>query len=108
MKTTSYEVCFETLANSLRLRIIKLLTEEMLSVGEISKKLKAEQSRVSHSLRTLKDCGYVESKARGKERIYSLSREFKEKIGSRPSDKKILEAVFSHLCACEKFCKCGE
>jgi len=45
-----------------------------MSVSEIIKKSGFEQSRVSHNLKCLEDCGFVNSKQKGKNKIYSLDK----------------------------------
>jgi DNA-binding transcriptional ArsR family regulator len=71
-KQTPYHLCFDTLANQLRIDIVKTLEKTPASVEDISKALTVEQSRVSHSLKALKACSYVDVKADGRKRMYSL------------------------------------
>ena len=75
MTKKTYHFFFGNLANPLRIEIISLLKEKEISVGEISKKLKVEQSKISHALSSLKECNIVEVKQKGKKRIYSLNKE---------------------------------
>ena len=70
----SYHVFFTNLANPLKIGIILCLREKARSVGEVSKELKVEQSKVSHALASLKDCKIVDVKQKGKSRIYSLNK----------------------------------
>ena len=44
-----------------------------MNVGEIEEKLKIEQSTVSHNLRRLKSCGFVEINVKGKYRYYNIN-----------------------------------
>ena len=55
-------------------KIINLLKKRDLTVTEISHKLGFEQSRVSHNLKCFEACGFVSSKANGKNKIYSLDK----------------------------------
>jgi len=71
---SSYHVFFTNLANPLKIGIILSLREKARNVGEISKELKVEQSKVSHALASLKDCKIVDVKQKGKQRIYSLNK----------------------------------
>lgn len=71
---STYHIFFTNLANPLRIEIIILLKEKERSVTEISKSLNVEQSKVSHALSALKCCSVVESKQKGKNRIYSLNK----------------------------------
>jgi DNA-binding transcriptional ArsR family regulator len=68
----SHKLLLRAIANETRFAIISLLKEKPFSVGEICEKLGFEQSRVSHSLRCLVDCGFVNSEQDGKNRIYAL------------------------------------
>jgi len=72
MKELSYKLFFKAFSNKTRFEIIKLLRKGQRSVTEICKELKFEQSRVSHNLKCLETCGFVSSKWRGKNKIYSL------------------------------------
>ena len=74
MKCISYDLFFRNFANPERMKILLALKEKPLSVGEISEKLKIEQSSVSHSLSSLKHCSIVQSKQIGKKRVYSLNK----------------------------------
>ncbi len=65
--------CLETLANELRLDIIRLINEQPMNVTQIAKKTGAERSRVSHALQILRQCHLVETEKKGREIIYKLS-----------------------------------
>lgn len=67
-----YHLCFETLANELRIKIIELLGTKAMSVNEIAGILGSERSRISHSLSILQGCSVVDAKKVGKKRVYSL------------------------------------
>lgn len=74
MKCSNYHVFFGNLANPLKTKILEALKEKQSSVNELSKKLKIEQSKLSHALSTLRYCNIVNVKQKGKERIYSLNK----------------------------------
>jgi ArsR family transcriptional regulator len=74
MKCPSYELFFETFSNKTRMKIIEALTESPKSVTEICKSLNEEQSKVSHNLKKLAECNFIEAKREGKKRIYSLNK----------------------------------
>lgn len=74
MKKSTYHLFFANLANSSRVDIVLSLREKERNVTEISKLLGIEQSKVSHALSSLKCCNIVESKQKGKQRIYSLNK----------------------------------
>lgn len=67
---------FTNLANPLKIKIITALKGrgKGSSVGELSKKLKVEQSKISHALTLLKRCKIVNVNKKGKQRIYSLNK----------------------------------
>jgi len=56
-----------------RKKIIMFLGKKDHNVTEIAKKLKLEQSLVSHHLNRLKCCGLVKTKQVGKNIVYSLT-----------------------------------
>jgi len=65
---------FGNLANPLKIGIITLLKEKDMSVSEIVEKLGIEQSKLSHALKSLRDCSIVLVERKGKKRIYSLNK----------------------------------
>jgi len=72
---STYHVFFGNLANSLRIDIISKLKEKPRSVGDISKELGVEQSKISHALASLKCCNIVDVEQKGKSRVYSLNKQ---------------------------------
>jgi ArsR family transcriptional regulator len=68
----SHKLLLRAIANETRFAIISLLKEQPFSVGEICDKLEFEQSRVSHNLKCLLDCGFVNVEHDGRSRIYAL------------------------------------
>ena len=64
---------FSCLANPTRLATIEILLEKPMSVNEIANKLGEEQSMISHNLKPLLDCNFIENKKVGKKRVYSLN-----------------------------------
>lgn len=75
MNITSYKLFFKALSNKTRFEIIQLLRKEPLDVTSISKRLGFEQSRVSHNLKCLENCGFVVARRRGKNKVYFLDKE---------------------------------
>jgi len=49
-KSNKYHVFFGNLANPLRIEIIANLKSKNMTVNELSKKLRVEQSKLSHAL----------------------------------------------------------
>jgi len=93
MKCNTYHIFFKNLANPIKTRIISALKEKPSSVTELSKKLKIEQSKLSHSLSSLRFCSLVIVKQKGKERIYSLNKQ---------TILPILKIIDKHKC---EYCK---
>jgi DNA-binding transcriptional ArsR family regulator len=92
MKCFSYYSFFETIANSTRMKIIESLMKGDKSVNEICDEVKEEQSKISHSLRKLMECNFLEVQRQGKKRVYSLNKE---------TVVPILQLVDKHV---SKFC----
>ncbi len=84
--------CFNVLGNELRINIISTLREKPKTVNEICKKLNQEQSKISHSLKQLRQCNFVDYKKKGKERKYFL----KSKILLEKSNKTLFELIEEH------------
>lgn len=95
MTKETYYLFFGKLANKLKVEIISALKEKSMSVNELVKKLKVEQSKLSHALAGLRACSIVLAEREGKERIYSLNKE---------TITPMLEIIDRHE---KKFCKCG-
>jgi DNA-binding transcriptional ArsR family regulator len=93
---STYHIFFRNLANPLKINIISALKEKESSVGELSEKLKVEQSKISHALALLKRCKIVNSKQEGKQRIYSLNKK---------TIIPMLKMIDEHS---KSFCKCKE
>ena len=68
-----YREFFRALANPTRFAVVQLLRAEPHNVGQIGEKLGLEQSRVSHNLACLLNCGFVEWEWRGKNKVYRLN-----------------------------------
>jgi len=65
-----YLKLFAAISDETRLRIYLLLSKGELCVCELTAALDMEQSRISHSLRILKEAGLIESRREGKWVIY--------------------------------------
>ncbi len=101
MNNPAYHVFFTNLANPLKIEIISALREKESSVGQLSKKLKVEQSKISHALALLRKCNIVKSKKEGKQRIYSLNKK---------TILPMLKMIDEHskcFCKCEECRGCG-
>jgi DNA-binding transcriptional ArsR family regulator len=79
---------FDALGDANRRKILRLLSEEDLAVGELADSLPISRPAVSRHLRLLKDAGMVAERAEGTRRIYHLQNEGVEAVRS------YLEAVW--------------
>lgn len=93
-------MCFETLSNDLRLQILKALEKGPLSVKALARSLKAEQSRLSHSLSMLRQCNYVAARVKGKQRIYELNPKIKNGLELQSDKANIFEYMDLHINLC--------
>ncbi len=75
MICNSYNNFFENFSNKTRIKIIESLLKEPKSVTKICKDINEEQSKVSHNLKKLTDCHFLDVKRNGKRRIYSLNKD---------------------------------
>jgi len=74
MNCRSYNKFFEVFANKTRLKIIHELMHSSKCVGEICHLIGEEQSKVSHNLKVLTNCHFVECIPKGKKRVYQLNK----------------------------------
>ena len=68
-----YREFFRALSNQTRFSIVQLLRERPHYVNEVVEKLGIEQSRISHNLACLLNCGFVEWEWNGKNKVYRLN-----------------------------------
>ena len=68
-----YREFFRALGNQTRFAIVQLLRDRPHYVNEIVERLNVEQSRVSHNLACLLNCGFVEWEWQGKNKVYRLN-----------------------------------
>lgn len=73
-ETTSTHLAdlFSALSDSTRLRIISVLLESEMNVGEIAAQLKMTESAVSHQLRGLRQMKLVRARKEGRQVFYAL------------------------------------
>src|SRR3989338_7297168 len=85
----AYKIFFGTLFSQSRLKIINLLRNKgKMCVTELVKKLKLDQTGISHDLTRLKKCGFVQVEVKGKYRYYSLNKK---------TIKPIMELIDKHM-----------
>ena len=87
MEARLYREFFRALSNQTRFSIVQLLKEKPHYVNEIAEKIGIEQSRVSHNLACLLNCGFVEWEWNGKNKVYRLN----------PDLPPILTGIEKHL-----------
>jgi len=75
MKCNSYHAFFDTISNKTRMNIVESLMQSPKCVNDIAQDIKEEQSKVSHNLKKLMECNFLDVKQQGKKRIYSLNRD---------------------------------
>lgn len=68
-----YREFFRALSNETRFSIVQLLRAKPHYVNEMVEKLGIEQSRVSHNLACLLNCGFVEWEWKGKNKVYRIN-----------------------------------
>lgn len=74
MKYVVFDDFFAVLGNKQRVKILQYLNEAGgKSVNEICEALELEQSAVSHNMKRLLDCHFVEVEPQGKERLYRIN-----------------------------------
>ena len=79
---------FKVFGDSTRLKLLRLLLENDMCVGDIAEKLSMTQSAVSHQLRVLRQSDLVKFRKEGKAVIYSLD---------DYHVKDVLQAGISHI-----------
>ena len=72
----------KALGEETRLRLLRLLFMEKLSVNEIAARLSASQYNVSKHLRIMREAGLVESEKQGKLRLYFVTENLKRQLAA--------------------------
>ncbi len=75
MNCPSYNWFFESIAPEMRMKILFALKDRAMSVNELADSLSEEQSKISHNLKKLTECSFLDVKRKGKKRVYSLRKE---------------------------------
>ena len=75
MNSSDNVLVFKALANAVRLKIIYTLLDGPKNVESICTKVGETQSRVSHELFCLRNCGFVKPSRNGKMIIYELNKD---------------------------------
>ena len=95
---------FKALSDETRLRIYLLLLQGELCVCELVNILSIEQSRISHSVRILKEAGLVVNRREGKWIIYAVNPETENNrmIQSLKNGLKLPEQDLKNITKCKK------
>lgn len=95
---------FKALSDETRLRIYLLLLQGELCVCELVNVLNMEQSRISHSVRILKEAGLVVNRREGKWIIYAVNPEIENNrmIQSLKNELKLPKQDLKNINKCKK------
>ena len=95
---------FKALSDETRLRIYLLLLQGELCVCELVNILNMEQSRISHSVRILKEAGLVVNRREGKWIIYAVNPETENNrmIQSLKNELKLPKQDLKNIAKCKK------
>jgi ArsR family transcriptional regulator len=89
---------FDAFANKNRFRILTELRDKDFCAGELQKSLNIEQTHLSHNLKCLLDCKFINVRKDGKKRIYSINKE----------TKGLVDEVIAHVEKYEEYLRrCG-
>ena len=72
----------KALSEETRLRILRLLFKEPLSVNEVSARLKVSQYNVSKHLRIMREAGLLEMEKHGRQRLHSVVSSLKAQVAA--------------------------
>ena len=72
----------KALGEETRLRILRLLYKQPLSVNEISERLGATQYNVSKHLRVMREAGLLETQKQGQLRLYGVAANLKSQLAA--------------------------
>jgi predicted DNA-binding protein YlxM (UPF0122 family) len=90
---------FKVLGNETRLKMLGLLANQELSVGELAELLGVKEPTVSHHLSLMKDLGLVDLRAEGNVRIYRLETKTLETISKDIFSQNNLAALMDDTAA---------
>ena len=95
---------FKALSDETRLRVYLLLLQSELCVCELENILNMEQSRISHSVRILKEAGLVVNRREGKWIIYAVNSETENNrmIQGLKNELKLPKQDLKNIIECKK------
>ena len=88
---------FKALSDANRLRIVALLSEQDLSVGELAEMLDLSSATVSHHLSKLSDVGLVSARAEGYYNVYELDLDALNEMAKRILSEETLSSVAAEV-----------
>jgi len=84
---------FKALSDANRLRIVALLSDQDLTVGELAEMLDLSSATVSHHLSRLSDVGLVSARAEGYYNVYQLDLDALHEMAKRILSEETLSSV---------------
>jgi len=84
---------FKALSDANRLRIVALLSDQDLTVGELAEMLDLSSATVSHHLSKLSDVGLVSARAEGYYNVYQLDLDALHEMAKRILSEETLSSV---------------
>lgn len=93
MKESNYHLFFGRFSTKLKTDVLNALMKKPMNVNELAEEIKAERSKVSHALTSLRMCRIVGAEKKGRERVYSITKD---------TVKPMLKLVDRHVA---KYCK---
>jgi DNA-binding transcriptional ArsR family regulator len=91
---------FRVLGDPTRLRIVELIEDGELSVGELVERLQLSQSHVSNHLACLRWCGFVATRREHRSVYYRLADERVAEVVALA--RQLLAANAEHVAACRR------
>ena len=83
MPDADWVATLKALADQTRLRIVRELLAQSMTVNQITETIRASQYNVSKHLRVLKTAGIVELRALGNQREYSIAEPFRRRLAKQ-------------------------
>lgn len=75
----------KALGEETRLRILRLLFDDQLSVNQISEKLQVSQYNVSKHLRIMREAGLLQAEKNAQQRLYTVAQHLKSQVAANSS-----------------------
>ncbi|GAC1663663.1 MAG: metalloregulator ArsR/SmtB family transcription factor [Candidatus Dormibacteraceae bacterium] len=99
-ETTAAARFFRVLGDPTRLKILELLGQGELTVGELVSAVRQPQPRISTHLACLRHCGFVNTERRGKEVVYRLALNGLDGIMDRATEA--ITPITERLASCSR------